>query len=770
MLRWSNIAPEAALCKPVKGQIIVCIDGQCTVVSSERATSIFTGNHIVGQGNKSLGHKRARPVCAAMVLALYERRLQKDTVTRAEALSTPAGEWLNAPATCVVGSRDIYCTYTLKGGVEQKQHFSNDAIKGAFTASRNQPHLPVSSEPAAIAGGCEEAQQYRAIVASNDQTKPSTVTALTDLQISSLCALLQDPGTHETSNEAGRVSRAHGSFLWMPTDPDATLRRPVPGRIILWLDGECTVMSSQSALQRIRPDERNRSGITPECAAIAIAFFTLYKEPFPIGGMERMSGLTAVALSDNKGRWLQRQATCAIEARMGPTCTYISEAGNEERTVIYWSQFVTETPGPAMQVSSNSTGQQMSADTGWFADLFGFPDTNESRDDAKFAGHKAKFKYDARNGVLSSVGNPDATWHAGTFTTPSLQELRSEATVQMQKKAASTVTYVTGDIAILHGKREYSGAVFQAASQFNCLEFGDKGNTPELGVATWYHDHTQGPACAISCAPGTIVRTYFAHDGSRAQTRKDQINTLDNVNEYILKKANEYKLLKKANAQRLLVDVTNGYTNSDLQRLATLKQTIEKLTEDERDEAMGLLKIGVQKDTQVTCTKTYTSGEAPYAPWIKVDEKPPLIVTQVYASALAVSGAYAEGTPDAWGPLARLVLEAAYEATLYAAVLHARPESGRQKVVLTALGGGVFGNEPAWIAEAVVRAIAKFKNAGLDIVINEWAEGKPKEIRDALMSNDETKGLVVGQSNFGPRASALSRVARSARHVVMYTE
>jgi len=68
-------------------------------------------------------------------------------------------------------------------------------------------------------------------------------------------------------------------------------------------------------------------------------------------------------------------------------------------------------------------------------------------------------------------------------------------------------------------------------------------------------------------------------------------------------------------------------------------------------------------------------------------------------------------------PLARLVLEAAYEATLHAAVLHG---AERQKVVLTALGGGVFGNKPAWIAEAVVKAIAKFKNAGLDIVINEF--------------------------------------------------
>ena len=43
-----------------------------------------------------------------------------------------------------------------------------------------------------------------------------------------------------------------------------------------------------------------------------------------------------------------------------------------------------------------------------------------------------------------------------------------------------------------------------------------------------------------------------------------------------------------------------------------------------------------------------------------------------------------------WFPAA---LEAPYEATLLAAT-----RSGIEKVYLTLLGGGVFGNDPAWIA------------------------------------------------------------------------
>jgi hypothetical protein len=208
---------------------------------------------------------------------------------------------------------------------------------------------------------------------------------------------------------------------------------------------------------------------------------------------------------------------------------------------------------------------------------------------------------------------------------------------------------------------------------------------------------------------------------------------------------------------------------------------------------MGKLMVGVQKDTQVTLIKKKTEAQNG-APWYSVQSDPPLLVTQVYASALAISYTkdYARvskamkkedissadrdklkselnGIIDSWEPLAQLVLDAAYEATLYAAVLHAWPdEEGRKTVVLTALGGGVFGNRQQWIAEAVVRAIAKFKGEGLDVVINEWGKDQLSYIKDALLANGETKGLLP-ESHFG-RDLRVRRFAHPARPVVMYTE
>lgn len=62
------------------------------------------------------------------------------------------------------------------------------------------------------------------------------------------------------------------------------------------------------------------------------------------------------------------------------------------------------------------------------------------------------------------------------------------------------------------------------------------------------------------------------------------------------------------------------------------------------------------------------------------------------------------------------MLDAAYEATLWAAVVNAQRGASRT-VLLTLLGGGAFGNDPAWILAAMGRAIEQLEAHGLDIVL-----------------------------------------------------
>ncbi|CAN5371660.1 hypothetical protein BH09ACT7_BH09ACT7_30630 [soil metagenome] len=60
------------------------------------------------------------------------------------------------------------------------------------------------------------------------------------------------------------------------------------------------------------------------------------------------------------------------------------------------------------------------------------------------------------------------------------------------------------------------------------------------------------------------------------------------------------------------------------------------------------------------------------------------------------------------------MLEAGYEATLLTAVEQAA-SGGSNTVLLTRVGGGVFGNGEAWIDDAIERALAIVELSGLDI-------------------------------------------------------
>jgi hypothetical protein len=139
------------------------------------------------------------------------------------------------------------------------------------------------------------------------------------------------------------------------------------------------------------------------------------------------------------------------------------------------------------------------------------------------------------------------------------------------------------------------GATFQAASQFNCLEFASPDCTPENGVTSYMHDRTQGPACALACAAGTVYRNYFVPTTSPTgqteigQTQRNQLNNLHRL-ECLLD-----------NDQQHYWTVRNGYVFSDISSLTRLNEELATLfASGGRDEVMGSIMVGVQKDTEVT--------------------------------------------------------------------------------------------------------------------------------------------------------------------------
>ena len=277
------------------------------------------------------------------------------------------------------------------------------------------------------------------------------------------------------------------------------------------------------------------------------------------------------------------------------------------------------------------------------------------------------------------------SWLCGELETPTLAQLRQRVRNIKRDLAPISVRNVVGNVQHLHLNRANENAVFQVASQFNLLEMTSPRVTPECGVGIYEHDFTQGPACAIAAGAGTIYRNYFVDiNGRIGQTADNQIDCLSGI----------AKLFD--NSKQRLWKMVNGYALPSAEGLEEINRKLESMDEAALDTVRQALQIGLHWDTQVTL------GDASHT------------VSQAYCSAMPV--AYTPHTKELWAPLAKLVLEAAYEATICAAILNG-DRNRNNRLFLTRLGGGAFGNNPDWITDAISRSLELYSDSGLDVAI-----------------------------------------------------
>ena len=311
----------------------------------------------------------------------------------------------------------------------------------------------------------------------------------------------------------------------------------------------------------------------------------------------------------------------------------------------------------------------------WFEELMGFKELNpeQVRKNILISGKK----------LISKINNDP--YQYGILSTPSLTELRNSVSVSRTSERKIKLSEVVGNVQALHCLPENNGALFQAASQFNLLEMVGPNVTPEEGVGIYEYDLTQGPACAIACGAGTIFRNYFANvNGKTGQSHDNQIDCLKDIG--VALESEKLGLWKMSNGYALVTDAG----------LKNINNTIDNCTTEEYEQIKGLLRIGIQAETQVTIKNSSN------------------IVTQAYCSALPI--AYTNINLSLWEPFARLVLEATYEATFYSAFMNFQ-STNNSKLFLTLVGGGVFGNKIDWILEAIKNAVIKFENTPLDVRI-----------------------------------------------------
>ena len=101
-------------------------------------------------------------------------------------------------------------------------------------------------------------------------------------------------------------------------------------------------------------------------------------------------------------------------------------------------------------------------------------------------------------------------------------------------------------------------------------------------------------------------------------------------------------------------------------------------------------------------------------------------VSQVFCSALPV--AYSGLPTSSWNHFPRLILDATYELTFYIAFQNLL-KTGSNKLYLTLVGGGVFGNKLDWILSSIDRSLGLFANSGLDVKVVSYGASNPAVVK-----------------------------------------
>jgi len=250
----------------------------------------------------------------------------------------------------------------------------------------------------------------------------------------------------------------------------------------------------------------------------------------------------------------------------------------------------------------------------------------------------------------------------------------------------------TVDVGALQADPENRGATFQVASNLNCLEFINQDDTASKGISKYIYDHTQGPAASISAAPGTVYRNYFVpHVVEGVQYTgqlKEQINLINSFP---------------------YITVRNGYvtfTDSEIEFFKSIGMDFNDLKD---------IKVGIQTNVQVT-SGLKKGGK------ITLCKSPEQVINQVFTCGVNLGGknaVYAH-IPEV-KELAKYMLKGAYRATILSAIENSQTQpahyKGKDKLYLTLIGGGVFGNDHDWITEAIYSCADLIKKAGLQIYL-----------------------------------------------------
>ena len=268
------------------------------------------------------------------------------------------------------------------------------------------------------------------------------------------------------------------------------------------------------------------------------------------------------------------------------------------------------------------------------------------------------------------------------FTTPSLLRLRLDMRKHEQREGWSLsyedtpvdLKTVTANVQDLILDAENAGAIFQAASQFNCLENVSPDVGPRDGVNCYVYDHTQGPAVALTSPTALLYRNYIA------QSPDHQIDLLRDLKR---KLSHDLAVLPDS-----LWTMRNGWLMPG-RNWARANDHIKSIQyhRDDYQNLLNTIRIGAHHAPIFNGVKSYK-------------------VWQVYTSALNMTTDTHATFRDrlASRPMAFLILRGMYEALL----AFTQVQSPDSELFLTDIGAGAFCNPQEWVSEAKSQAVAKY--------------------------------------------------------------
>lgn len=313
----------------------------------------------------------------------------------------------------------------------------------------------------------------------------------------------------------------------------------------------------------------------------------------------------------------------------------------------------------------------------WFKQVFGFDENvldvqeyirEEKRQDGVY--------------LISKAFTPERAFNSGFF------HIKSISDFNLKPRGGGTFNIVSGkrgrypslcSVTQAHSMPQNNGATFQAASNFNCLEFVSKHQKASAGIVDYPADHTQGPYCAISTPASILYRNYFVEvDGDKGQLK------------------NEINLLSKTP-----FEIAHGYPN--IKEVKELKNYKTFNWADQNNYQMGV---------HTNCHVLINQDAKGHL--FLVDNKQ--IAHHVYCAALDFGGSVPLN--DLFLDIGFQILRASYKITVLAAWENSLKYPGLQgskKLYLTLLGGGVFNNPRPSIVSAIVEQEQLIVDSGLQV-------------------------------------------------------